>query len=43
LSGILNEQKDFIIAKLKDYGIENPEIELLGEWISVLIEKQPNG
>ena len=42
LSGILNEQKNFIIAKLKDYGIENPKIELLGEWISVLIEKQTN-
>jgi ribosomal protein L11 methyltransferase len=40
LSGILNEQKDFIIAKLKDYGIENPKIESLGEWISVLIEKR---
>ncbi len=42
LSGILKEQKDFIIAKLKDYGIENPKIESLGEWISVLIEKQTN-
>ncbi len=42
LSGILNEQKDFIIAKLKGCGIENPKIELLGEWISVLIEKQTN-
>ncbi len=39
LSGILNEQKDFMMAKLKDYEIENPEIESLGEWISVLIKK----
>ena len=42
LSGILNEQKDFITAKLKDFQIENPKIESLGEWISVLIEKPTN-
>lgn len=42
LSGILNEQRDFISAKLKDYKIENSRIESLGEWISVLIEKQTN-
>jgi ribosomal protein L11 methylase PrmA len=42
LSGILNEQKDFIIAKLKDYGIEKPKIESLGEWISVSVEKRTN-
>jgi ribosomal protein L11 methyltransferase len=39
LSGILKEQKDFISDKLKDFEIEDPKIESLGEWISVLIKK----
>ncbi len=39
LSGILNEQQDLTVAELKKHGIENPKIEFLGEWISVLIEK----
>jgi ribosomal protein L11 methyltransferase len=39
LSGILKEQEDLIVSKLKNFGIENPEIETFGEWISVLIKR----
>ncbi len=40
LSGILNEQQDLIITELNKLKIENPKIEILGEWISVLVEKE---
>lgn len=39
LSGILKEQEDLIVEELKKHQIENPKIEIDGEWISVLIEK----
>ena len=38
LSGILREQENLIVAELKRFGVENPTIEHLGEWISVLME-----
>lgn len=38
LSGILREQENEISAELKKFGIENPHIEYLGEWISVTIK-----
>jgi ribosomal protein L11 methyltransferase len=38
LSGILKEQQEVIVAELKKYGIENPQIETSGEWISVLVK-----
>ena len=40
LSGILETQKDEIIGELKLCGIENPKIEVSGEWISVIIENK---
>ncbi len=39
LSGILVEQKSEVLAELKKYNIENPNIETDGEWISVTIKK----
>jgi ribosomal protein L11 methyltransferase len=39
LSGILSEQQSLIVAELKKYEFENPQIESSGEWISVLIKK----
>ena len=38
LSGILSEQENLIVGELKKFGIENPQIETDGEWISVTIE-----
>ena len=38
LSGILQEQEDLIVAELKRFGVENPKIEHLEEWISVLMK-----
>jgi len=40
LSGILKEQKNLILSELKKFGIENPKIEISGEWISVLVKKR---
>jgi ribosomal protein L11 methyltransferase len=40
LSGILREQEDLIVSELKNFKIENPQIERLGEWISVLMENE---
>jgi ribosomal protein L11 methylase PrmA len=37
LSGILIEQKDLIVNKLKDLGVENAEIETDGEWVSLRV------
>ncbi len=37
LSGILKEQKNLFTAELNKLGIENPTIETLGEWISVIV------
>ena len=39
LSGILREQEELIVSQLKNFAIENPKIEVFGEWISVLIKK----
>ncbi len=39
LSGILVIQKDEVLAELKKLNIENPQIEIDGEWISILISK----
>jgi ribosomal protein L11 methyltransferase len=39
LSGILKEQEAIIVSELKNFDVRNPKIELLGEWISVLIKK----
>ncbi len=39
LSGILREQEDLIAAELKKFGVENPQIERFGEWISAAIKK----
>lgn len=38
LSGILTEQENLIVEELKQFEIENPQIETDGEWISVTIE-----
>ena len=35
LSGILKEQENTVLAKLKKFGIENPKIETDGEWLSI--------
>lgn len=35
LSGILKDQEDLIISELKKLKIENPKIEIDGEWISI--------
>lgn len=40
LSGILETQKDEVVGVLNAHGIENPNIERNGEWISILIEKE---
>jgi ribosomal protein L11 methyltransferase len=40
LSGILKEQKDFIISELKKFQIENPKIETDGEWISIQLRNE---
>ncbi len=37
LSGILKEQESQIVEELKKYSIENPQIEVRGEWISVTL------
>ncbi|HQU86922.1 MAG TPA: 50S ribosomal protein L11 methyltransferase, partial [Pyrinomonadaceae bacterium] len=39
LSGILQEQESVIVEELKKFGIETPEINHSGEWISVTIKK----
>lgn len=39
LSGILREQEKLIAAELKKLGVENAEIQTLGEWISVITNK----
>jgi ribosomal protein L11 methyltransferase len=39
LSGILKEQEDKIREELQKFGIENPQIETLGEWISVVVNQ----
>lgn len=38
LSGILKEQEDSIVEELKKFQIQSPQIEIDGEWISILIE-----
>ena len=35
LSGILKEQEDLVVSRLKKVQIENPKIETDGEWISI--------
>lgn len=37
LSGILKEQENLIVEELKKFQIENPKIEIDGEWISVTV------
>ena len=39
LSGILKEQENLIVEELRKFQIEDPKIEIDGEWISVLVEK----
>lgn len=39
LSGILKEQEYLIVQELSKNGIENPQIETSGEWISVIVKK----
>jgi ribosomal protein L11 methyltransferase len=39
LSGILKEQENAIVQKLKELGLKNFAIETLGEWISVQVKK----
>lgn len=39
LSGILREQQDWILTKLRQFEIINPKIETQGEWISIVIQK----
>ena len=38
LSGILKEQENLIVDDLKKLGIDNPQIETFGEWISVIVK-----
>lgn len=37
LSGILKEQENAICTELQKFGIENPQVETMGEWILVVI------
>ena len=37
LSGILKEQENAIREELKKFGIENPQIKTMGEWISLVV------
>ena len=39
MSGILKEQEYLIVEELSKNGIENPQIETSGEWISVIVKK----
>jgi ribosomal protein L11 methyltransferase len=39
LSGILREQQDLVLGELKKFGIENGEVKVDGEWISILVQK----
>lgn len=39
LSGILQEQQDWVLGELKKLGIENGEVKVDGEWISVTVNK----
>jgi len=39
LSGILGEQQASVLAELKKFGIENGEVNTIGEWISITISK----
>lgn len=39
LSGILFEQKDWVLGELKKLGIENGEVKVDGEWISITVNK----
>lgn len=39
LSGILKEQENIIVSELENFDVKSPKIEVLGEWISVLIVK----
>ncbi|MGI9036925.1 MAG: 50S ribosomal protein L11 methyltransferase [Pyrinomonadaceae bacterium] len=40
LSGILKEQENLIIGELKKFGIENPQIEIDGDWIALQVKRQ---
>lgn len=39
LSGILQEQETLVLGELKKLGIENGEVKIDGEWISILVKK----
>ena len=39
LSGILFEQKDWVLGELKKLGIENGEVKVDGEWISITVNQ----
>ena len=41
LSGILQEQEDWVLGELKKLGIENGEVKIDGEWISISIDIFP--
>jgi ribosomal protein L11 methyltransferase len=40
LSGILKEQEESVVSQLEKLGVTGPEIEQLGEWISVLVNTE---
>lgn len=40
LSGILKEQENAICGELKKFGLEKPQIETMGEWISVVVNRK---
>jgi ribosomal protein L11 methyltransferase len=40
LSGILKEQEESVVSQLEKLGVAGPEIEQLGEWISVLVNTE---
>jgi ribosomal protein L11 methyltransferase len=39
LSGILTEQKDWVLGELKKLGVANGEVKTDGEWISILVAR----
>lgn len=40
MSGILREQENLIVTELKKLGVENPEIQNSGEWISIITKNE---
>jgi ribosomal protein L11 methyltransferase len=39
LSGILQEQQEWVLGEFKKAGVENGEVKIDGEWISILVRK----